>query len=125
MRTAKILTLLLVIVISGLDAGLQGTETSRIAGLVLDANDARIVGATIKTTKAGFQREVTTDDEGRFEVEVTSGAYDLTVEQPGFRKFYFSKLQVGERTCELVNIHMEVGKTNSVLRVDSETPAKQ
>lgn len=97
---------LTVAVCCGLGVGVQ-PQTGRVAGLVVDVNDARIVGARITLENAEVKRTRRSDDEGRFDVEVPAGTYQITVEQPGFKKFQLPEFRVGTDVSEL-NVRMEV-----------------
>jgi len=121
MKAAKIFIALLAVILLGISSLAQtgAPPASRLAGVVMDINDARIVGAAIRIENTQFNRRVKADDEGRFEISVPPGTYEVTVEQPGFRKFQLSRFRVGAETCELVNIHMEVQPPKSPLKVDS------
>jgi len=110
----RIFTILfLVAVCSGLSVGWQ---SSRVAGLVLDANDARIVGAKITVENAQVKKSVRSDDEGKFEVNIPSGTYHITVQQPGFKKFQLPEFRV-EENSEPLNIHMEVAPPLMPLKI--------
>ncbi|HEX8921880.1 MAG TPA: hypothetical protein VF766_10410, partial [Pyrinomonadaceae bacterium] len=43
---------------------------SKIVGTVLDRNEARVAGATIKLESERFRRVLLSDDQGSFEVEL-------------------------------------------------------
>jgi hypothetical protein len=90
---------------------------SRLVGVVLDRNDAVVIGVTVRVASGTFKRRVKSDGDGRFEMEVPAGCYELTAEQPGFRKFRISPFQVRAGARELINIHLEVAPTDSPLKV--------
>lgn len=98
--------------------GFADSDTSTINGVVLDRNNARIVGAMIKIENATVSRHVKSDDEGKFRVELPSGEYKITAEHRGFRRFEFSPFRAQQGVCELVNIHMEVDPPKSPLKVN-------
>ena len=88
----------------------------RIIGTVTDPKGAVIPGAKITVKNVGTQisREVTTDNEGNFEVlSLPIGNYEVTAEQTGFKK------SVSEVEKLLINqslrfdIQMEVGSSTS------------
>jgi Carboxypeptidase regulatory-like domain len=111
MKTMRISRIVIVLFIAAcFTSALQASsaQTSRLAGMVVDANGSRIAGATITVERDQFERVVKSDDEGRFEVEVPSGTYQITVEQPGFKKFHLPNFRFAPGACELVNIHMDV-----------------
>jgi hypothetical protein len=83
----------------------------KIKGLVLDRNDARVVGATItieSSPKIGFKRQLLSGEAGDFEIKVPAGVYYLTVTANGFRRFEGWELKVTPRVTEMINIHLEV-----------------
>lgn len=86
--------------------------TGRIKGVVLDANDARVVGASLTiegSPQASFKRRLKTGEAGEFELELPAGVYDIAVEAAGFRHFTGWELKVKPRETEMINIHLEVG----------------
>lgn len=93
-------------------------QTGRIIGVVLDANNARIVGATIKIKNARFNREVRSGEEGDFEAELPAGAYRITVEQPGFRRFELSSFRVNADVSQTVSVHMKVKEPRGLEKVE-------
>src|SRR5262249_39663945 len=95
----------------------QEPPPSRLIGVVLDRNDALVVGATIRLSSGTFKRRVRSDGDGRFEMELPAGCYELTAEQPGFRKFRISPFQVRAGARELVNIHLEVAPPELPLKL--------
>jgi hypothetical protein len=90
---------------------------SRLVGVVLDRNDALVAGATIRVSSGTFKRRVRSDGDGRFEMELPAGCYELTAEQPGFRKFRLSPFQVRAGAKALVNIHLELAPPELPLEV--------
>lgn len=95
----------------------QEPPPSRLVGVVLDRNDALVVGATVRVSSGTFKRSVRSDGDGRFEIELPAGCYELTAEQPGFRKFRLSPFQVRAGTRELINIHLELAPPELPLKV--------
>lgn len=90
---------------------------SRITGVVLDRNDARVVGAVITIKNDGFIRRVRSDDEGRFELELPAGSYEISVEQPGFKTYKRSSLQAEAGATAQLNIHLEVDPPRGPLKI--------
>jgi hypothetical protein len=80
----------------------------RVSGVVLDVNDARVVGAKITFMRDPNIHEVFTIDDGEFEVELPAGAYRFTVSANGFCKFDRERLIVTSGKTELINVHLEV-----------------
>jgi len=90
---------------------------SRLVGVVLDRNDAVVIGVTVRVTSGTFKRRVRSDGDGRFEMELPAGCYELTAEQPGFRKFRLNPFQVRAGAKELINIHLEIAPPELPLKV--------
>ena len=109
---ARVFTIVLLIAVC---SGFQ-TRTTRVAGVVIDVNDARIVGATITVANTEVKRVTRSDDEGKFEVEVPAGTYQITVEQPGFKKFRQAGLRIDADTSEL-SVRMEVAPPPMPLKI--------
>ncbi|HEX2271526.1 MAG TPA: carboxypeptidase-like regulatory domain-containing protein [Pyrinomonadaceae bacterium] len=108
MSTTRIVVVLFVAVCFASALRASSAETSRLVGMVVDANGSRIAGATITVERDQFERVVKSNDDGKFEVEAPAGTYELTVEQGGFKKFHLPGFRFAPGTCELVNIHMDV-----------------
>ncbi len=96
---------------------LDAAQTSRIVGVVLDKNDARIVNASVKIENKDYRRQLLSDDEGRFDIELPPGIYQITVQRQGFRKSKLSPFRANAGVQELVNIHMEVAAPQSTLKI--------
>lgn len=96
----------------------EGLRTSKIVGLVLDKDDSRIAGATIKIENAEFNRVVLSGDQGDFEVRLPAGIYRLTVEMDGFEKVVLSSFRLKAGAHESVSIHMEIKEPAGLLKVE-------
>src|SRR3974377_1189883 len=89
-RLGKLLVAVaLIVTASGFTAApARAQDDASIAGTVLDASGAAIEAVTIRITnvETGKQRELQTDDAGRFHaLSLTVGRYDLAAEKSGFR----------------------------------------
>jgi len=125
MRSTRVLSLVFMIMMCSLGSAkhppaiaLAQEPHTTISGVVLDANDARIVGATVKVENSKVSRLLKTDYEGNFRVELPSGEYKITAEEEGFRRFEFSPFRAKAGVCELVNIYMEIKAAKSTLKVN-------
>jgi uncharacterized membrane protein len=98
-------------------AGQGGAEKTGISGILFDRNDARIAGAVIRIEKGDFRRRLRSDDEGKFEVELPAGSYELRVEQPGFRTLKLSSIRVNEGVIERLHLYLEVAAPKGPLKV--------
>ena len=96
----------------------QETQVTTISGVVVDANNSRVVDTLIKIENAKTRRQVRSDDEGRFRIEVPSGEYQITAEHRGFKRFEFSPFRANPSVCELVNIHLEVEAPKSTQKIN-------
>ena len=121
-RLMVILLLAVIITVLGLTVVTAQSENSRLIGVVVDRNSARIVGAVITIQNTEFKRNLRSDDEGKFEVELPAGSYEITAEQPGFKKFHNSSFRVGGGATEFINIHMEVEPPKTPLKINSTGP---
>ena len=113
MRTAKII-LLVVVACASLSFAQQA---GRITGVVVDPNDARVVGAVVRIENADFKQTRRSDSEGKFELKAPAGTYELTVEQSGFKKFRLRDVRVGTETRELGKIKLEVAPPQSPVKI--------
>ena len=82
--------------------------TGKVVGVILDPNDARVPEAAVRFKSGGRTREVTSDEQGQFEISLPEGRYQVTVEARHFRRFVLSSLEVKSNVTEMINIHLEV-----------------
>ena len=97
----------------------QGT-TSRVLGLVEDPSGAIVAGATVKLTNEGTGVVFTTksSDAGTYVFEaVQPGAYSLSVEATGFRKYVATGNRVSIGQPATVNAKLEVGTMAEAVEV--------
>lgn len=95
----------------------EGERKSRIVGVVLDPNGARIANATVRIENASASREVYTSDEGAFEVELPAGTYRVTVEAPGFRTVEMLSFRARADRRESLKVRMKVKPPESTLKI--------
>lgn len=96
----------------------QKSQTSKIVGVVLDANNARIVNATIKIENASLSREVQSGEEGDFEFELPAGTYQITVEKDGFHRFEIADFRAKAKSSKRIKIQLEVMPPRGTLKVE-------
>ena len=96
----------------------RNLRASKIIGVVLDRNDARIADATVRIENAQFSREVYTSDEGAFEVELPAGTYRITVEAQGFRAVEVVSFHVRADKSESLKVRMKVKPPKSTLKIE-------
>jgi hypothetical protein len=123
MKTAR-LFLVLTLLISSLSVRSlsQTATTSRITGVVVDANGAVVVGASVrlqnKETRA--ERTANTNEEGRYVFpSLEPGDYDITVDAKGFRRSAVSAVAAQVSKSINVDIRMEPGGTEEQVTVSA------
>ena len=95
-----------------------GERKSRIVGVVLDPNGARIAHAAVRIENAASSREAYTSDEGSFEVELPAGTYTITVEAEGFHKVELTSFRAKANARQAVKIHMKVKPPQMPLKIE-------
>jgi hypothetical protein len=118
-KTASIVCVLLLVgvVLGACAIGLVAAASDRngkVAGLVLDANDARIVNAAVTLEHGRIKRRLKSDDKGEFGVALPPGNYQLTVEADGFRKFS-SLLMVKADETKRLDVHLKVAEPTGLV----------
>jgi carboxypeptidase family protein len=104
---AAALLLLNLGLVAAVEAVIPETQLGgRISGVVVDLNDARIVGARISLKSERLSRTIYSSDEGEFEVEVPIGSYDLIAEARGFKTTITKDLQV--RAGETISVSVKL-----------------
>src|SRR6185369_247760 len=115
MKTARFL-LVLVLLVSTLpvNAFSQTATTSRITGIVTDANGAIVVNAsvTLKNKETRAERSASTNDEGRYVFpSLEPGDYDIVVDAKGFRKSTVSSVAAQVSKSVNIDISLQPGGT--------------
>src|ERR1700736_11618 len=99
------------------------TGSTSLRGTVTDVSGATISQAkvTLSSSDRGFQRTVLSGETGSYEfVQLQPGAYQLTVEMPGFRKYEQKGLQLLVDTPATINMKLSVGTPTEVVEVTAE-----
>jgi len=99
-------------------AHVQDSQMSKITGVVVDVNDARIVSARVRIKNEEFGLEVRSDDEGKFAAEVPAGVYQITVEAAGFQRVRLFSVRADAQASESVNIRMKVAQPRGLMKVE-------
>lgn len=97
----------------------QGT-TSRITGIVTDAQKAPVSGATVTIKAAGTGAALTTqsDDNGVYVFDlIQPGTYEVTVEKSGFKRVVSTGNAALVNQPTTVNIALEVGDVSATVTV--------
>lgn len=98
-------------------------QTGILAGAVVDATGAAVVGAQI-TVKTGAQapQAIASDDGGKFTLQgLAPGAYDIAVTRTGFRLLLEHGVHVEAGQTVTVELRLEVGPASQTLEVDAKT----
>ncbi|HUQ33252.1 MAG TPA: carboxypeptidase-like regulatory domain-containing protein [Pyrinomonadaceae bacterium] len=113
-------SLFILLLSSGLALG-QGT-TSRVTGVVTDAQGAVVAGATVTLTNEGTNSALTmpTTSSGSYVFDsVQPGIYTIAVEMQGFKKFVSTNNQVTVNQPATVDVALEVGDISNVVNVQA------
>src|SRR5258705_13325303 len=93
------------------------TTTSRLVGTVIDKNDARIAGAVIRIENASYRKELQTDDNGVFQLELPAGSYRITVEMSGFKRYVIPSFSTDSKISSRITVRMRVRAPQSPLKI--------
>jgi Carboxypeptidase regulatory-like domain len=102
----------------------QAQEDASLAGTVRDISGAGIAGATIHigSLETGKQRELLTDDAGRFRaVALPVGQYDLTADKAGFRSEKRTRIVLVVGQHEELDLTLKVGNVHQVVEVSVDS----
>ena len=93
-------TVLFFIVVLGIS--ILGQSTGSVRGIITDQGKGRIVNAKILAEKRGFRRTVMSDADGRYEIQLPDGIYEIRVKQDGFIPSKAERIQIkGNKILEL------------------------
>ena len=96
----------------------QGGQTSTITGTVVDPNNGRIVGAQVTVESTHVRREVETNDEGNFVVELPPDDYRISVEKAGFKRFVLLSFRTQKASQHNVTIRLKVKDPVTPLKIN-------
>lgn|GEM_PF-814797 len=105
---------------------LAQVTTANLSGMVIDENDAVVVGAriTLLNTSTGFQRETTTNSNGYFIIPLlTPGNYTLIAEMPGFSAYTIDDISINASINSSVEIVMRPKPINEEVTIKASTSA--
>jgi Carboxypeptidase regulatory-like domain len=102
----------------------RAQDVASIAGMVRDASGAGIQTATVrlKNLETGLQRDLTTDQTGRFHApSLAVGSYEVVVDKPGFRTERRTGivLVLGQR--EELDLTLQIGDVRQTVEVSSDS----
>src|ERR1019366_425727 len=107
--------------------GQGATGASSVSGRVTDPTGAVIAGASVTLTdiSTNTARTTQTNSSGLYLFnDVSSGVYDITVTNAGFRKEVIRRQDVLVATAITVDVKLEVGGTTEVVEVTAESGAE-
>src|SRR5215472_9195931 len=104
-----------------------GQESATLTGTVTDSTGAAIPGAKIalRSTEHGIDRTTSSNAQGEWALPaVPPGAYDLTVNATGFKKYEARGVILRVAQKARVDIAMQVGAATSEITVEGSTVAR-
>jgi hypothetical protein len=113
------LTIMLIAVVFAQSINAQ-SGTTGISGTVTDQTGAAVPGATVRlvNTAIGFERTVTTNDEGKYNFPTIQPAtYRVEVEASNFKKSIRSDVQALVDSPIIIDIRLEPGDVTAVVNV--------
>jgi hypothetical protein len=94
-----------------------------ILGSITDSTGAVVPRARVIVTslEENIPREAVTDEQGNYQaVNLKAGAYTVTAEAPGFKRFQQAGLQLDARQTLRVNLTLEVGAVSEQVTVEAQ-----
>ena len=123
MRSRRLFTLLLAVVCLASTLVWAQYSTTSLRGTVTDASGAAIAAAkvTLSSPERAIERTAMSGAVGGYEfLQLPPGAYQLTVEMAGFRKFEQKDVQLLINTPATVNVTLAIGATSETVEVTGE-----
>ena len=122
-RPGNVIILSLCMLLSSYSVAVAQEGTGRVIGTVTDEKGAVVSGATVTVTNTDthVSRDTTTNSDGNFEVLLLRiGNYQVTAQQPGFKKAVseVAKLQINQSLR--FDIKLEVGAPTESVTVTSQ-----
>jgi Carboxypeptidase regulatory-like domain/TonB-dependent Receptor Plug Domain len=105
--------------------GFAQTVGASLQGAVSDPSGAAISGATVEilNTETGVGRNLTTDEGGRWrEPVLPPGDYQIRLSAAGFQTILRKGIHLAVGQEAVVDLQMELGQTQSEIRVTAEAP---
>ena len=116
---------LLLFVLFGLIPALAQSDRGAITGTVTDQGGGIIPGVSVVATNLATNQELrtVTTETGHYTIPaIPAGAYSLTVEQPGFRKFVQTGITVQVAQTARLDVVLEVGAADNLVTVSADAP---
>jgi hypothetical protein len=125
MGLRNLTTLPALLLLSHAAFGQSEVGSASLNGTVTDPSGGAIVGAKVKATNqdTGFVREAATNSVGLYNlIRVPVGAYELSVEAPGFKPSRMKDLRLAVGAVATVDVRLEVGATQESVTVSADVP---
>jgi Carboxypeptidase regulatory-like domain/TonB dependent receptor len=109
----------------GLVAVLAQESRGTILGRVADASGAVLPGVKVEinNTATNVSTTATTNDEGRFSMPfLLPGAYRVTAEKTGFKRYVQTGVEVRVSETVELNVAMQAGEVTEAIEVSATTP---
>ncbi|WP_334266792.1 TonB-dependent receptor [Edaphobacter sp. HDX4] len=100
-------------------------DTGAIVGTVVDSQQQRIAGASIRLIQESTNIERTTksDQDGNFSLSpVAIGTYSISIEQNGFDRYVRTKVVISAQTTVQVDAILRVGSLSESVEVAADAP---
>ena len=104
--------------------GFAQSDRGTITGTITDPAGAVVAGAMIevRNVETGAQYQVGSSATGNYVVQVPTGAYDLSVTVPGFKKYVRQRLAVPVEQTLRIDVSLEVGSNTESVTVSEAAP---
>src|SRR5262245_22053603 len=120
MRKRKLATGLLGLTLLAFAQSDRGT----ITGTVIDPAGAVVSGAAVevRNVQTGAVYQVATSGTGNYVVQVPTGAYEISVTVPGFKKYVRQNIEVPVEQTLRIDATLEVGSSAESVTVTEAAP---
>jgi hypothetical protein len=95
------------------------------SGTVTDAGGGNVPNARITATESntGTKSSTVSNSDGQYTLPfLAPGAYTITAELSGFKRYSRDRVQLGAGDHQVNDIHLEIGDVSTTLNVTSEAP---
>ena len=126
LRSGPVLLMLAVAVLASSSAAFaQSTTFARLIGAVTDQSGAVIPGVTVTAVNkaTGISRTALTNDRGDYLIDkLNIGVYDVTIEQPGFKKQVATDIRLAVEQIGRVDFTLTPGGATETVTVTGAAP---
>src|SRR5919199_396412 len=101
------------------------SQTGSLAGSVTDANDAAVPGAQVVAAQegTGVTLHTVTSDAGLYVFpNLPVGAWDISVEKPGFKRAVKQGVSIFIAQRQALDFRLEIGEVTQTVQVTAEAP---